>query len=283
MSCSLFPSCARWLTPFFCVILRSTNANGQVQTETVRSTQVITSTPTPTSSAAASSSNVGAIAGGVVGGAVGILALILIVFFFLRRRKRKEVDDFDGNFDPDSLEPQRFGGSATRPGAMPDIDLVGAEVTPFQYNPDAGQQKGYGQYPQMAQRPSMPTPYVNGGGHGVSDIHSSTTGSHYPTTVTDQSMAGMQNADWRNPSPGPSLGTSGTFPSTKERELASERRRLHVANDGRGEGGSGQGSGPVVQLKDAGPVQQQNAQAPEEVPPSYDSISPGDRPAAGRS
>ena len=168
---------------------------------------------------------------------------------------------------------------------MPNIDLVGAEITPFQYNPDATREKGYGQYPQMAQHLSMPTPFVNGSGQGALDQRSSTTGSHYPTTVTDPSVTGMQNADWRGPSPGPSFGTSGTFPTPKERELASERRRLHISNGERGEGGSGQGSGPVVQLKDAGPLQQQTtpAPAPEEVPPSYDSISPGDRPAAGRS
>jgi hypothetical protein len=63
--------------------------------------------------------------------------------------------------------------------------------------------------------------------------------------------------------------------------LASERRRLHIANNGQGEGGSGQGSSSVVQHKDGGRVQQQST--PEEVPPSYDSISPDERGGAGRS
>ena len=203
----------------------------------------------------------------------------MIIFFILRRRKQK--DEFDGNFDPDRLDPERFGGSATRPGAMPDVDLVGAEVTPFQFHPEATQQKGY-QYQQMGQRPGMPVPVVSGGSaHGRSDAYSSTTGSHYPTTVTDPSVAGMQNAEFRGPSPGPSLGTSGTFLSSKERELASERRRLHIANEERGEGGSGQGSGGVVQHQDGGRLQEQNA--PEEVPPSYDSISPDGDGDAGRS
>jgi len=266
------------------MIPRSTNVNGQVVTKTVQSTQIVSLTATPSPGG----SNIGAIAGGAVGGAISILAFIVIVFLCLRRHRRhKRTDDdkFEENFDPDSFEPQEFGGSATRLDAIPNIDLVGVEVTPFQYNPEATQQKGYRQYPQMAQRPGMQTPLISGGGsgHDMSDVHSSTTGSHYPKTVTDQSVTGMQNADWRNPSPGPSLVTSSTFPSSKGRESAGKRRRPYVANDERGEGGSGQGDGPVVQLKDAGPVQQQNAPAPEEVPPSYDSISPGDRPAAGRS
>ena len=262
------------------MIPRTTDQNGQVETQTVQSTQLIVPTQSG-SSGSGSSSNTAAIAGGVVGGAIGLLAIIMIVFFILRRRKQK--DEFDGNFDPDRLDPERFGGSATRPGAMPDVDLVGAEVTPFQYHPDSTQQKGYGQYQPMVQRPGMPPPVVSGGGsgHGRSDGYSSTTGSRYPTTVTDPSVPAMQNTDFRGPSPGPSLGTSGTFPSSKERELASERRRLHVANDERGEGGSGQGSGGVVQHRDGGRLQQQST--PEEIPPSYDSISPDGQDAAGRS
>jgi len=256
---------------------RTTDQNGQVETQTVRSTQLIFPTQSQ-SSGGGSTSSTAAIAGGVVGGALGLLAVIMIIFFILRRRKQK--DEFDGNFDPDRLDPERFGGSATRPGAMPDVDLVGAEVTPFQYQPEAAQQKGYGQYQQMAQRPGMLPPVVSGGSvHGRSDAYSSTTGSHYPTTVTDHSVAGMQNADFRGPSPGPSLGTSGTFLSSKERELASERRRLHIANEERGEGGSG--SGGVVQHRDGGRLQEENV--PEEVPPSYDSISPDGDDAAGRS
>lgn len=262
------------------MIPRTTDQNGQVQTQTVQSTQLIVPTPSQSTSSG-SPSNTAAIAGGVVGGAVGLLAIIMIVFFLLKRRKQK--DDFDGNFDPDRLDPERFGGSAVRPGAMPNIDLVGAEVTPFQYNPEAAQQQGYGQYPKMAQRPGMPVPVLTGDGpgYGRSDARSSTTGSHYPTTVTDPSAPGMPIPDWRGPSPGPSLGTSGTLPSSKERELASERRRLYVANEERGEGGSGQGSGDVVQHKDGGRLQQQSV--PDEIPPSYDSISPDERPAAGRS
>jgi hypothetical protein len=163
---------------------------------------------------------------------------------------------------------------------MPHVDLVGAEVTPFTYQAEPSPQKGYDPYAQMAQRPTMPVPVVTGGGsgYGRSDRHSSTTGSHYPTTVTEQSVTGMRHPDFRGPSPEPSLGTSGTFPSSKEQ--ASERARLQVANNG--EGGSGQGSNNVVvQHRDGGRLQQ--ASAPEEIPPSYDSISPEERSASGRS
>jgi len=163
---------------------------------------------------------------------------------------------------------------------MPNVDLGAPDVAPYDYFPGAAQQQGYGQYPQMAQQPGIPAPVVTGGGggsgYGRSDVHSSTTGSHYPTTVTDQSVTGMR--DFRGPSPGVSLGTSGTFPSSKEREVASDGGRLRVANDENGGGGSGQGSGGViVQHIDGGRVeeqQQQQQRSPEEVPPSYDSISP---------
>ena len=257
----------------------------------MQSTQLIVPSPTQTSSpSTGSTSNTAAIAGGVVGGAIAVLAVIVAIFYFLRRRKRD--DDFDGDFDPDRLDPARLGGNATRPGMMPDIDLDGAEVTPFQFHPQAAQQQGYSQYPQMppqmVQRPGMPAPVVGGGVAGY-DGYSTTTGSHYPTTVTDPSAAGMQNVDWRGPSPGPSLGTSGTLPSSKDRELADERRRLYVANDERAEGGSSQGGGSgsgsgsgggVVQHRDGGRVQEPTV--PEEVPPSYDSIPPDEQDAPGR-
>jgi hypothetical protein len=220
---------------------------------------------------------VGAIAGGVVGGALGILALILLVFFCLRRRRQTE--DFDGNFDPDRLDTERLGGSAARPGPMPDVDLVGAEISPFTVQSQPSPQKGYDPYPQMAQSSGMSGHVVSGGG-GSGYGRSDTTGSHYPTTVTDPSVPGMPYPEFRSPSPGPSLGTTGTPPSSKDRELINGGRRLQVSNE-QGEGGSGQGSNNLVQHLDGGRLQQQVV--PEEIPPSYDSISPEERAAAGRS
>ena len=305
MSPSLFPDQERLLKLPLGLFPSTTNANGQVSTLTVQSTQFIVPTqtvaPSPTSS---SSSSTGAIAGGVVGAAIAVFAVIVAIFFFLKRRKGN--DDFDGNFDPDRLDTERLGGNARRPGAMPDIDLDGAEVTPFQFHHQGAQQQGYSQYPQMApqmppqmppqmapqmvQRPGMPAPVVGAGAGGSGhDGYSTASGSnsHYPTTVTDQSVSGMQNPDWRGPSPGPSLGTSGTLLSTKDREMADERRRLYVANEERGEGGStrgsgggGGGGGGVVQHRDGGRVQEPTV--PDEVPPSYDSIPPDEQDAPRR-
>ena len=247
---------------------RSTNLNGHVETQTVLSTQFILPTQSQ-DSGGGPSSNTAAIAGGVVGGALGLLAVVMVIFFILRQHKDKDEFDgnFDGNFDPDRLEPEYFGGETTRPGAMPDIDLAGAEVTPFLYHPEAAQ--------QMAQRPSISHPVMSGGsGHGRSD--------GYSWTTTDQSITSMRNADFRDPSPGPSPRTSGTGTlSSRGRESASSRRRLYVSNDERGEGVSGQGSGGVVQHQDGGRLQQESV--PEEVPPSYDSISPDEHGATGRS
>jgi len=248
------------------VIPRTTDPNGQVQTQTIRSTQLVFPTQTGGGAGGGTSSNTAAIAGGVVGGAVGILALIMIIFFLLRRHKRK--DEFDGNFDPDRLDPERLGGNATRPGTMPHVDLVGAEVTPYQYLSDPAPQKGYQQHPQMGQRPGVQAPVMGGVGYGTSDARSSTTGSHYPTTITDPSVGGMR--DFRGPSPGASLGTSGTLPSSKERDSTIDGV-LRVANDENGEGGSG--GGVMFQHRDGGRI-------PEEVPPSYDSISPDERSSA---
>ena len=210
----------------------------------------------------------------------------------------------------------------------PDMGFVGAKVAPFQFHPGVGQQGGYeqqggygqhgvygqqggyeqqggygeqrgygeqggyGQYQQMAQQPGMLPPVMIGGsGHGRSDAYSSTTGSYQPSTVTNQSITGMQNTDFRGPSPDPSLGTSATR-SSRGRGSASERGRLYIANDDRGEGGSGQGGGSggggggVVQHRDGGPLQEETVLEEtdlDEIPPSYDSISPDRNGAAGRS
>jgi hypothetical protein len=43
----------------------------------------------------------------------------MIVFFVLKRHERK--DELDGNLDPDRLDPERFGGNATRSGATHNI------------------------------------------------------------------------------------------------------------------------------------------------------------------
>ena len=173
------------------MIPRSTDPNGHVETQTVQSTQLILSTPTQ-SAGSGSTSHTAAIAGGVVGGVIAILAIVLLSFFFLKRRKGGT--DFNGNFDPNVLEPEQV--DTTRPGATPDVDLIGADINPFHpeaahqqgygaqqgygvgqeygtqqgygaqqgYNPQQGygQQLGYMQHPQMGQRPDVPVPVVVG-------------------------------------------------------------------------------------------------------------------------
>ena len=285
--------------------------NGNLETQTVDSTQLIFQTQDPDSpdvsdpgSGSGSGLNVPAIAGGVAGGVVAILILILIIFFCLRRRKRTE--EFEDNFDPDRLDTARSGGTATRPGAMPDIDLVGAEITPFVYEPDPLPPKDYDPYGQMAQQPGMPVASGEGSGNRRSDPYSWTTGPHSPTIepysptigphspttgphsptigphspITEHGVTGLHNADFRSPSPGPSLGTSGTLPSSKDRDSGSDRARLQVANSGSGEGGSSHRSSAVLQHMDAGRLQ--HPSIIEEIPPSYYSISPPDRGDAGR-
>ena len=253
--------------------------NGNLGTQTVLTTELIFQTQSSDNPGASSSNlNVAAIAGGAVGGAIAILILMLIIFFCLRQQSRRTGDP-DDNFDPDRLDPARLGGTATRPGAMPDIDLVGAEVTPFAYQSQPLPPQIYDPYGQMVQQPGMPV--VSGEGSGYnrsSDPYSWTSGPYSPTS--EQGITGLNSADFRGPSPGPSLATSGTLPSSKERESVSERARLQVANSGSGDGGSSRRTSAVVQHVDSGRLQQQTVH--EEIPPSYYSISPHDRRGVGR-
>lgn len=87
----------------------------------------------------------------------------------------------------------------------------------------------------------------------------------------------MPSNDFRNVSPGPSLATTGTIPSAKEREMA-DRRRLYLAND-EGEGNSA----GVLQHQDGGRIpldRTPKEQQPHEIPPSYDMISSDEEPRA---
>ena len=259
---------------------RTTDLNGDLETQTIDSTELVFQTQSPNldgATSSGSSTNVPAIAGGAVAGVIVIVIIIMTFYFCLKRRKPR--GDPDDNFDHDRLDTARFGGTATRPGAMPDVDLVGAEVTPFVYQPSPPSPMVYDPYTQMVQQPGMPAVIGEGSGHRRSDPYSWNSGPHSPTSETGQSLPGLHNTDYRGPSPGPSLGTSGTFPSSKERESASERTRLQVANTGSVEGGSSPRSSRVVQHLDAGRLQPQAA--PEEIPPSYYSI-PHDRGGDGQ-
>lgn len=61
----------------------------------------------------------------MVGGVVGLVALLFIAWFIARRRRR---NDFDGDFDPSNVAgPDRRGGRQSLVPDGPD----GAEVTPY--------------------------------------------------------------------------------------------------------------------------------------------------------
>jgi len=221
-----------------------------------------------------------------VGGIAALAIISFLLWYCVHKRKR---DEFDGNFDPDRV----VGGS---PGRDVDID-----VTPYSYNPDEAGTGGYNNQapvmpmPQhsghaMSQRIGAPAAFAGGmaavtpsqySHSQYSDPHAnhtSTSGSHYPTTSPQQSIYGMPGTDFRNVSPGPSLATTGTgtIPSAKEREMASDKRRLYLANE-EGEGNSGAG---VLQHQDGGrvPLDRTAEEHPNEIPPSYDMISPDKEP-----
>jgi len=258
-------------------------SNGVVYTQTIVSTSYSTPTGAADNGGSSSSAPTGAIVGGVVGGIAALAIISFLLWYCVRKRKR---DEFDGNFDPDRV----VGGSPGR-----DVDL---DVAPYIYNPDesgvhgqgpgmpVAQQSGY----DMSQRTGAPAAFV-GGMAGITPSqyshsqysdphgnHTSTSGSHYASTSPQQSISGMPSNDFRNVSPGPSLATTGTIPSAKEREMASDRRRLYLAND------EAEGSGAaVMQHQDGGRVpldRTPEEEQPHEIPPSYDMISPDEEPRA---
>ncbi|KAI0338850.1 hypothetical protein BDW22DRAFT_682375 [Trametopsis cervina] len=102
--------------------------------------------------------------------------------------------------------------------------------------------------------------YEVGSDAGMSD------GARTGTTSPHRVSVGGMYGDWRQPSPGPSLptsGTTGTLPSQKEMEA----RGLRVHNRLDDE------EGDVVQHTDGGRVPAEgSASPPREIPPSYDSI-----------
>lgn len=273
-----------------CLIYSSgTDPNGGLYTQTIVSTSL--STPSGVgdgSSTRSSSSHIGAIVGGAVGGVVALAVVSVLLWWCVRKRKREE---FDGNFDPDRVVATSPGGD----GTLPRLDL---EVTPYSYDPESGGDYLHNQAPpgmpvpqhagyDMSQRHDAPMGYAGAAAAASSHYsqhsdpygnHSSTTGSHYPPTSPHQSVTGMPvSNDFRNVSPGPSLGTTGTIPSAKEREIATDRRRLYLASD---EEELSSGSN-VLQHQDGGriPLARTPEEPRQEIPPSYDSIGPDEEGA----
>ncbi|KAK1221400.1 hypothetical protein PQX77_015807 [Marasmius sp. AFHP31] len=210
----------------------TTNAEGAPIT-TVTSTTIpvggVVTNPADATSGANSSTPTGAIVGGVVGGVAGVaIFALLFIWGYKRWRRRRDLEAFDGNFDPDRVvATSETGGS--RPGSamfgsgrhrnqesiaptLPDMaqydDGMGGRL--------AGTTIGGGvvsPYPLFGQSASQ-------NGHGSDTTHSYSYNTHSPPpSATFSGGVG----DWRHPSPGPSLGTSssgGMSPSraAKERE-----------------------------------------------------------------
>ncbi|KAI0040120.1 hypothetical protein FA95DRAFT_1566654, partial [Auriscalpium vulgare] len=262
----------------------TTAPNGVVTTVVVQHTQtIIPSEPSQSGSgrSSSSSSNTGVIAGGAAGGVTALL-LFFLVFWWCRRRRQR--DDFDGIFDPDRVV--RHSGRD---------DLVGAEATPYAYDPAAG---GAGARPGpalsdgssanvMRQYPDGKALLAYGGAgaaaastgsashYAPTDPEHRSEGSHYPPTSPSRSSfpAGAGAQDFHRPSPGPSLPSSGTSTSYQTRASKEAAAGFALAN---AEEGASAGPGPatpVIQHQDGGRVAQAAPrEAPQEIPPSYDSI-----------
>jgi hypothetical protein len=259
--------------------------DGNTVTATIQSTEVYagaTTTSTAVASSGSKSTPVGAIVGGTVGGVVFLAALSLCLLAFMRRRRKRAL--FDGNFDPDNVAPAsgRGAGNSAQGGTLPNIgvddedvhgDPVSSAVSPYpimaQYHPQQQQQQqqfnpytgrpgsmsniGGGAYDRVPTSPTSTHPhsrhpsqggYAAYGGGPASSDHASSYFSHGTSSAAGPSASGY--------APG-----SGVIPSTKERE------RLRLANADEG--------GPVLQHRDGGRM------APQEIPPSYDSIPADER------
>lgn len=229
--------------------------NGNIETEVVNSTKLTLQTQSSKSNGVSrSSSKVATIAGGAAGGALCMLILILAILLILRKRKRRK----NPNGNP--------GGTTTKSRPTPEVDLITREVESFLDEVKHPLKGSSDQSAPMVQRPGVPTVGGEGSDHRNSDIYSSIIGPHSPATATGQSVTGLHNTDFRGPSPGPSLRTSGTHFSYKERDSAGDWAGLQIASE---EGGSGRRGSDAVQHMHAGRLQQQSI--PEELPSNYHS------------
>lgn len=229
-----------------------------------------TASPGSATSGSSSSSNTAAIAGGTVGGVVGLALIALILWFCIRKRKR---DDFDGDFDPDRVV-------AASPGRDPTLPRLDMDVTPYSYDPNDGaavNDTNVRPVYDMAQRSDGSAGFLLAGAARsqtppFSDYQgnlTSTTGSHYPPSSSGHGLLGAMAGDHRDAPSRSSPNAFGAMVSSKEREATMDKRRMYVANEGFR-------SGDVVQHQDGGRVQVDRAfeEPQREIPPSYDSIGP---------
>ena len=240
------------------IFFRSTAADGSVFTTTLESTVIIV----PTGGVSSKSSNTGAIVGGVAGGIVALAAAIIIFLFCWRRNRRRE--EFDGNFDPD-----RVVGHAGH------TDLVGAEATPYHYEP-----------PSSVSGPTSPAFSGDGsmrqyrdsqgllGGINGAGGASATTGSHYAPTSSGASAPPRSSGHDRSNS----YSSAGLGPEAQPYRPLSAKEQEALRQ--RGQGGLGlastleEGEGDVIQHSDGGRITEPvpSSSVPHEIPPSYYSI-----------
>lgn len=236
---------------------------------------------------------------------IGIIGLVL--FFFLKRRR--DLDDFDGNFDPD-----RVVGHSTGGGTLPQIDLR-EEVTPFEYGaPGVGEPAGSGNMSQYGDNPyfvtgagqvapsrsmSPPSHYRNPSSEGTvfnqpAGTGSDTTGSNYGPSIYGGGLPpGAAAGAVRVPSPPGSTSSMSQPRSAKEREAMAQRFGLsgglglatqheeHYDPAAGPANAGGHSRGPsddsVLVHSDGGRVNQEHEAEPTEIPPAYDSIPADDR------
>ncbi|GAV99032.1 hypothetical protein LENED_000459 [Lentinula edodes] len=166
-----------------------------------------------------STSHTGAIVGGVVGGVVALLLLILGALWFIRRRRRLQDEAFDGNFDPDRIvRPASGAGNLGGRGpTLPNIPVTNSDDHIGARSPQMAEIEDDG----MGGR-------LNGSAIGAGVVAPYPL--HHPTTSPTRSAASpppsarswgnssdaqhsLYNghvADWRGPSPGPSIPTQYT-------------------------------------------------------------------------
>lgn len=240
-------------------------------------TVIITSNlPASTSPASNSdSTNVGAIAGGVVGG-VGGLLLLMALLWFLRRKGKKD------KFEENMFAPDRNVDRGELDLAGDDVNDPEAVARPYQLPPSPTRN-------EMAMSAnSRPLSMHSGYGQGrplsgpydeaVAGMASPTSGTSYYTQPgpgmgmpmpMPMSLDHIAHAQSRATSTydhhtQPSETTTSDGGSSSARMLKErEARRFHVANDNAG----------VIVHSDGGRVEEEpEPEEPREIPPTYDSI-----------
>jgi len=252
----------------------ATSAPGTVVTTTIQSTYIVV----PTVASSPKINNIAPIVGGVIGGIVTVASpLIIILIYWRRRRRRKEPG---GNLD---------NGRVVRRSDLPNI--ASAVATPFEYEPPASSLSG----------PTSPT-FSDGsmrqyrdsqvllGGSGLEGAGEAigTSGSHYAYTSSDGPSAPLGPSSQAGSHSHGSAGLGPGFPVGQPLQpFRPQYAKQPEASRRKGMGGlasaSEQGEGnveshvesPVIQHEDGGRVAESEPvppSAPQEIPPSYDSI-----------